>query len=158
MTETELSVFFFAPGNRGIVFKGGKNMLDYEYQYDECGNDGLINKTSIYFRSEAEKEFFEEFMWELESITAGWCDIDYDYWTENDCAFAEYACTLYELPNGDGWERSEFPVDAIKVSREGSLCEVSFVLQEVYQMTDSRGWQETMRLVRNILTSARIIR
>ena len=132
-------------------------MLEYEYQYEECENDGLTNKTSIYFRSEAEKEFFIHFMWELEGITGGWCDIDYDYRTKDSRSFSEYACTLYELPNGDGWERADFSVRAIKVAREEALCEVSFILQAVYQMTVNEGWQETMDRVRNILTSARLI-
>lgn len=132
-------------------------MLDYEYQYDEIRNDGLVNKTSIYFRSEEEKEFFIHFMWELEGITGGWCDINYDYWTKDSRSFSEYSCTLYELPNGDGWERADFPVDAVKISRDNSLCEVSFILQEVYQMTDSKGWQDTMDLVRDILTDAGLI-
>lgn len=80
--------------------------------------DDLKVETVIDFQDDDKERFFTELYEWLEKSIDSDVEVRDSFLWEEKASFAYYAADYYELPNGDGWERSDGPVSSIILKRK----------------------------------------
>jgi|LSQX01.3.fsa_nt_gb hypothetical protein len=95
------------------------------FERTQVGADGLRVDTVIDFQDEEKEKFFTDLYEWIESVVLPDVEVTHSFvWGERK-SFAFYTGDFYELPNNDGWERSDSTLSSIRLSRICKHHEIS---------------------------------
>ena len=95
------------------------------FERTQVGADGLRVDTVIDFQDEEKEKFFTDLYEWIESVVLPDVEVTHSFvWGERK-SFAFYTGDFYELPNNDGWERSDSTLSSIRLSRLRKHHEIS---------------------------------
>ena len=95
------------------------------FERTQVGADGLRVDTVIDFQDEEKEKFFTDLYEWIESVVLPDVEVTHSFvWGERK-SFAFYTGDFYELPNNDGWERSDSTLSSIRLSRIRKHHEIS---------------------------------